>query len=191
MSKQQKWRAKTREELIIEVWESLDCDSVGAAELENIQRIVEERFGRGAVESPAAIARTVADEGAMLRHPEVLEYDSTWRANRFSEDLDFSTLESAALSLKRLDDLRAEIDRRNDRLDMKMLLDAVKEYKGDLLLVSRSKVPNQAIRAQAQEIALWLDVWLQQPELFADWLSLRTSTQEFVQKFGDRSNPQP
>ena len=73
-------KARTKAELIIEVWEHLDCESVGAKELEAIQRAVRDRFGAGAVASPASIARTLADEGAVLRHPEVIECDASWRA---------------------------------------------------------------------------------------------------------------
>ena len=57
------WNARTKHDLIIEVWEYLDCESVGARELEQIQQALGERFGAGALQSPASIARTVADEG--------------------------------------------------------------------------------------------------------------------------------
>ncbi len=188
------WRAKTRDELIVEVWEALDCESAGARELKEIQRMVEERFGRGAVESPAAIARTLADEGAVLRHPEVLEFDSEWRIEHASElseidDLEFSSLESAALSLHRLETLRTQLGTRTDGPGLKSLLDLVSEYRRDVLLVAGSKIAEVAARAEAREIALWLRVWLEQPDLFADWLSLRTSSPEFIQKFGDRQLP--
>jgi len=58
------WKARNRHDLIVEVWEDLDCESVGARELEQIQRALREKFGAGALTSPASIARTVADEGA-------------------------------------------------------------------------------------------------------------------------------
>src|SRR6266446_7946862 len=96
----QKLPARTKEDLIVEVWEQLDCDSVGAAELEQIQKAIRERFGEGAVDSPASIARLLADEGAILRHPEVLECDADWRvrASAVSElpAVNFEGLEAAA-----------------------------------------------------------------------------------------------
>src|SRR2546430_1361229 len=100
--------ARTKDELVIEVWEQLDCESVGAKELEAIQDAVRDRFGAGAVESPAAIARTLADEGAVLRHPEVIEYDAGWRERSFQkthlpETAIFDSLKEAADSIKRLD----------------------------------------------------------------------------------------
>ena len=52
-----KWKSRTRHDLIIEVWEDLDCESVGARELEQIQEVLREKFGEGARDSPASIAR--------------------------------------------------------------------------------------------------------------------------------------
>src|ERR1700682_5847532 len=87
------WRSRTKRDLIIEVWEALDCESVGARELDQIQQVLHERLGAGAIESPAAIARVVADEGAALRHPEVFECDLKWRGGELfgtPNNLDFS-----------------------------------------------------------------------------------------------------
>src|ERR1700692_2557753 len=94
------WRARTKRDLIIEVWEDLDCESVGARELEQIQQALHDHFGTGARESPASIARVVADEGAALRHPEVFDCDFKWReenmAAQILEDrLSFSDLQEA------------------------------------------------------------------------------------------------
>src|SRR4030095_11571497 len=94
------WRSRTKNDLIIEVWEALDCESVGARELEQIQEELLGRFGEGAVDSPASIARPVADEGAVLRHPEVFDYDAKWRERRLAESslpegLSFTNLSEA------------------------------------------------------------------------------------------------
>src|SRR5437870_10289518 len=71
--------ARTRHELTIEVWVGMGRAAVGENELREIQRAIAKRFGEGAVDSPAAIARLLADEGAELRHPEVIEFDARWR----------------------------------------------------------------------------------------------------------------
>ena len=51
------WTSRTKQDLIIEVWEKLDCESVGAAEIEAIEEAVRARYGEAAVESPMHIAR--------------------------------------------------------------------------------------------------------------------------------------
>ena len=39
-------------------------------------------------------------------------------------------------------------------------------------------------RKEKQEIASWFQVWLETPDLFADWLALRKSSEEFRELFG-------
>ena len=58
------FEARNKTDLVIEVWEKLDCESVGAKEILAIEEVVLDRFGRSAVESPMVIARILADEGA-------------------------------------------------------------------------------------------------------------------------------
>jgi len=88
-----------KRELILNAWEELDCESVGRKELEQLQQSILEVLGEAAVDSPAAIARIVADEGAHLRHPEVLEYDSEWRQQQLAQfenwNLSFASLSDA------------------------------------------------------------------------------------------------
>src|ERR1700730_3402761 len=102
------WNGRTKRDLIIEVWEDLDCESVGARELEQIQEVLLEKFGEGALDSPASIARTVSDEGGVLRHPEVFDYDTKWRERLISgvvplESLSFSNLSEASESITKIE----------------------------------------------------------------------------------------
>ena len=182
-----RWRALNKEELIIEVWEALDCESVGAQEIGRIQEAVRERFGEGAVESPAAIARTVADEGAALRHPEVFEFDRNWREGQLThlavaDELDFSTFETAFASLTKLNQAHEQIEK-NDQQGVKRLRSVVEAARRHVLLTARSKIIAVDEREQAQEIAQWLGVWLQSPVLFHDWLDLRLRSDEFNNRF--------
>ena len=182
--------ARTKDELVIEVWEQLDCESVGAKELEAIQRAVRDRFGAGAVESPAAIARTLADEGAVLRHPEVIECDAGWRESGFQKSLlpetvNFEGLKEAAESIERLDRLRQELEQGSRHSDLARLRAAVQSIRKDRLQVARSKVIEERTRFEAGEIAEWLNVWVNSPELFADWLDLRRRTAEFRARFSE------
>ncbi len=174
----------TRAELAIAVWESLDCESVGAAELTQIREAVSDRFGAGAVESPAALARILADEGAVLRHPEVIECDAAWRAKQLagSESNDWSSLADAAEAILGLEELRQEIT--DDRARLRELTDRAIQIRQDRLMMSESPVLSEAERAEATEIAAWLEVWLRSPDLFSDWLALRLTTSEFRRLFG-------
>src|ERR1044071_1663753 len=181
------WTATTRHDLIIEVWEALDCESVGGHELTQIQEVLGEKFGLGGVESPAAIARVVADEGAALRHPEVFECDLRWRQERLlaeAEALDFSTLAAALDSFRVIEERRHELQRENDEARLSQLRETINAAQQNCLLVGHSKVIPAKQREEAKEIAEWLRVWLLTPDLFRDWLDLRMRSDEFQKRFG-------
>jgi hypothetical protein len=199
-----KWRARTIPDLIIEVWEALDCESVGARELEQIQQALREKFGEGAWESPASIARTVADEGAVLRHPEIFNCDLKWRRQEmekgsFQGGLNFGDLASAFESVVKIEEKRLQLqtelhrgtgekgkgerETNNRAAGSRELRDIVTAAREELLLRSRSKILDDGQRQEAKEISEWLVVWLQAPELFSDWLDLRRRSPEFRRRF--------
>ncbi len=178
------WHARNKTDLIIEVWEALDCESVGARELEFIQHALEERFGDGARESPAAIARAVADEGAVLRHPEVFECDRAWRERELTRvlpvnEIDVSSLEAAAGTINKLELVRRDFERGENGGGIRSVRAFALALKRDALLVARSRTTEEIRKREAAEIAQWLTVWLQEPEMFEDWLSLRRRSKEF------------
>src|SRR5687767_6857752 len=180
------WRSRTKQDLIIEVWEALDCESVGARELQQIQEVVSQRFGAGSGDSPASIARSLADEGAVLRHPEVLSLDTEWRERELSkliapDELDFSGLAQAHQSITKLDELRRKFEQDNEPAQMDRLRAMVVKLKQHQLGIARSRIINRQQRLEAKEIAQWLTVWLQSPDLFEEWLSLRQRSPEFIQ----------
>ena len=184
------WNSRTKQELIIEVWEYLDCESVGSRELEQIQKALREHFGEGASSSssPASIARTVADEGAVLRHPEVFECDRRWREDDLKKwallgTLDFSDLSSAFAAVVELEERRLQLHGDSEAEGLKNLRQVVAAIRKDLLLKARSKILDDRERAQLKEVSHWLTVWLQSPELFSDWLDLRRRSPEFRRRF--------
>lgn len=183
-----RWQARTRTELMIEVWEALDCESVGERELIAIQAALLETFGAGAIVSPAAIARELADEGAVLRHPEVLLCDTKWREcqlaqSTFEAELDFTSLITTAASLAALEKGRCTAEAEGDAQMLKRLRDLVGRRLQEAQLTARSKILPDHERSVAREIAQWLAIWLRQPDLFENWLSLRQRSPEYQQKY--------
>ena len=171
---------RTKELLIIDVWKPLDREVVGAAELELIRETIIQRFGTSV--SPASIARALADHGARLGHPEILQADVRWREhNSFftPEDLTFGTLEAATALMEKIESLRRRFA--DEELMLEHLLLEVRRIKSELdLMASSEKVGNKHL---AEELAQWLTVWLQNPQIFPEWLALRRATPEFQQRF--------
>jgi hypothetical protein len=188
-------KPRTRSELIVQHWQHIGRLTIGARELRAIQRQLRNCFGEAAVESPAAIARVLADEGAELRHPEVLEFDAEWREKQilggtqhFSES-DFPeatqplTLERAAQFIDRLEKLRGQFEQKKDQAAVQRMRTQGIEARQTAQLLARRKTLGKAQRAEQAEIAEWLGVWIKTPNLFADWLELRRRSPEFRKKF--------
>src|SRR4029077_3869295 len=158
------------------------------SELEQIQQALTDKFGAGALMSPASIARTVADEGAVLRHTEVFQCDVNWRKQnlkrwRFREGLDFSNFSTAFESVVKLEERRLQLQIDKQSNGLKELRDIVTAVRKDSLLQARSKILEASMREQLKEISEWLGIWLQSPELFSDWLDLRRRSPEYKKKF--------
>ena len=97
----------TKYQIIVDVWDRMEKDVVGAPELELIQQALAVRFGT--IVSLASIARTLADHGAQLGHPDVLTADLKWRERTSlltPEDLTFANLDAATALIEKLEGLR-------------------------------------------------------------------------------------
>src|SRR4030095_10034034 len=155
-------------------------DVVGAPELELIQQAILVRFGM--MLSLATIARTLADHGARLGHPEILLSDVQWRERTSlftSQDLAFDSLEAALSLIEKIDSLRGQFE--NDKAMQEHLRQSVQQIKNELEELAGSERGPQKILAR--EVAQWLAVWLQNPEIFGGWLSLRRETPAFQGRF--------
>jgi|ERR1043165_251416 hypothetical protein len=165
----------TKEQFIVDVWEGLEKEVVGASELGMIEEAVVERFGSAI--SPASIARVLADHGARLGHPEILQADARWREKQSSftaDDLEFGHLEAASRLVNKVERLRQQFE--SDATMRENLRQSVRSFKFELdSLSSRNPL--------AAEVAQWLAVWLQNPQIFAEWLALRQNTAEFRERF--------
>ena len=173
----------TKSELILEAWEHIDSNSAGEYELGAIQKKLEDELGLGASESPGSVARTLADAGIPLRHPEVLEADSRWHETRMYElfgpgEISFDTLDSALEAMDSLESLRRQFVEEADRIGLKRLVEHARELKSEL---EPQTEPGLIL---AKEVVQWLAIWLQTPDLFDEWLVLRRNSADFARKFG-------
>jgi hypothetical protein len=164
---------------MFEAWRRTGSQSLGAAELASIQESLRIVFGQSSIESPASLARALADSGVPLRHPEVLQADTVWREANVYEffgpgDLDFTSLELALASVTKIEDLRIQIGAEGDETGVKRLTQHIQELRREL-----DSKEGELVR----EVVQWLKIWLQNPVIFRDWLSLRQKSADFLQKF--------
>ena len=174
--------SRTKTDLIIEVWEKLDCESVGASEIEAIETVVREKYGNSAVDSPMIIARLLADEGAELRHSEIMnlhvkQFPSTTYDAMFRNILKFESFPQTIASVKQLENLRRKFTSENDKEGSRLLREKVVNAKQNLIETN--------IRTNI-EVANWLTIWLQTPEMFEVWTTLRMKSEDFQAKFSEK-----
>jgi hypothetical protein len=173
------WTARNKTDLIFEVWEKLDCASVGSAEIEAIEIVIREEFGAQAVDSPMVLARMLADEGAMLRHSEImalyLERQSSIPYEAEMRNLfDFSDPRTALRSIRNAENLRKKFASEGDAEGLRKLR--------ELAIWEKKSIKPAAFGAEA---LAWLTLWIQSPELFDNWIKLRTSAKDFIERFGE------
>ena len=93
--------------------------------------------------------------------------------------LSFKTFDDAEQTLQRLEALRqkyiAEGDDRGCEHCRKVALAGRRRAE----LISRDSRVQESKRRQKEEIAFWFQVWLENPDIFDDWLSLRKATDSY------------
>jgi hypothetical protein len=169
-------------QFILEVWERMETDTVGSVEISRIQEAMAESLSADSRDliqiSPASIARILADEGACLRHPEILEADVRWRERQemigLPGELNESSLIQLLVSLiERFQSGESENKESAQKHTRQMAL----KLKGEFELIAAHR--NDLDGEFAKEGAQWLQVFLETPEIARDWVALRTETPEY------------
>lgn len=182
------YNSRTKIDLIIEVWEKLDCESVGAKEIEAIEVALREKFGLTAIETPMKIARLLADEGAELRHAEIMELDAARRIESpydamFRNILKFADFKQTLVSIRHLENLRKKFLAENDREGLRRVQETTLKGKRRAQMIAKNEKVAPEKRAEKQEIVEWFTIWLQNPAIFESWVKLRQNSPDFKERF--------
>lgn len=184
--------SSTKTGLIIDVWEKLDCESVGDIEIIAIEKAVRERFGKSAVDSPMVIARLLADEGAELRHSEIMKlfverYSDRPYAPSLRNIIDVSSFESTLATIRNVENLRRKFVLDGDAEGLRLLRERVIRAKDETTGQADKTGLEDSAKAVKQEIAEWLRLWLQSPELFENWIVIRKNSPDFKARFDEKA----
>jgi hypothetical protein len=186
--------AQTAREVIVKLWLELGRPPVDAQFLEAVKSQLAKSVEDPAM-SPASVARLLANEGAELRHPEVIDSDVRWRGSLVNSRMDkFAAVEplssgarlniqDAGVLISKMEKLRQEFERDDDdtRLDELRTLAADARQRAEAM--GKNRKLNETVRCEQSEIAEWLKVWLQTPMLFENWLELRRRSSEFRRRY--------
>ena len=181
-----------RRAVIVELWAELGKPPVDARLLASIQSELLATFGNNETAGPAAIARVLADEGAELKHPEIIETDAEWRQAKietYAKQLErfpsaqVLTVATAEKFIDDLEQLRKQYELNEDRQALEQVRTIGAESRRLAEAIMRNRSADQTVRVEQAEIVEWLKVWLQTPALFEEWVELRRRSEEFRARF--------
>src|SRR5262245_60085104 len=181
-------KRKSKREMVLDIYDREAMGEVTAHEIAVINQALVEEFGEGGAMPPAEIARILVDEELPVRFEQVFRMMThTEKYENLFDDLAYnSSLEQAEKSLRRIDALYRGFERQGDKTGARFALQTARlarKYAQEQAL--SPNLPDLQFREMA-EIAEGFAVWLQKPDLFAQWLELRKSAREFKDLFGKK-----
>jgi hypothetical protein len=179
-------KRKSKKEMVLEIYDREAMGEVTAREIAIINRGLIEEFGEGGAMAPAEIARLLVDEDLPVRFDQVFRMSTpTEKYETLFEGLAINrSLGDAEESLRRIDELYRKFQRLGDRTGMRFARQTAERARRNA--VSRSARLTGLRRAEQEEIAQWFTIWLQTPDLFAQWLELRKASPGFKVLVGNR-----
>jgi hypothetical protein len=162
---------------------------VGAVEIEAIETVVADQYGESAVDSPMVIARLLADEGAELRHPEIMKLYVEQASDRpydgaLRNIVRIGDLRTTLASIRNLENLRRKYATENDKKGLRLVRETAIRGKQTALEKTERKTLDATMQYVNAEIAQWFTVWMQTPQIFESWVALRQRSPDFIEKFG-------
>jgi hypothetical protein len=97
----------------------------------------------------------------------------------FEGVLAFGTLMETESTLTRLENLRQRFLAASDKKGVEYCRRLGRQGRERAEMISRNRRVDANKRLLKQEAALWFRIWLETPELFAEWLFLRKRTPEY------------
>ena len=101
----------------------------------------------------------------------------------------FRTLAETEETIDRLEELRQRFLAASDKKGVEYCLRVGAAGRMRAEMIARNRRVHPLKRRQKQEEALWFGVWLDTPELFDDWRSLRKVTGDFRKMLESESEP--
>lgn len=161
--------------MVLEIYDREAMGEVTAREVTIIQSGLIEAFGEGGTMTPAEIARVLLDEDLPVRLDQVFAMPAPLDAYEelFSGRASPTTLAEAEETIAFFDEQRRRFSAAGDRTGLRFTRETAQRSRQNALALAASPVQPREAREIGDEIARWLTVWLQTPEIFPVWLELR------------------
>jgi len=168
----------TKQEMVLEIYDREAMGEVTVREIAIINRALVEEYGEGGAMQPAEIARILNLEELPVRFDQIFRMDSPTEKYEllFRELTTCGSLEEGEAVLRRLDELYREFQQAGDKTGVRFARTAALQLKQQAAGLSASPTLDDQQRVEMGEITQWTSVWLQTPDVFAQWLELRKAT---------------
>ncbi|HEY7181386.1 MAG TPA: hypothetical protein VIC84_08200 [Blastocatellia bacterium] len=173
-------KRKSKRELVLDVYDNEAMGEVTAREIAVINQALIEEYGEGGAMTPAEIARILHDEDLPVRFDQIFRMMTTTEKyeNAFARFLENDDLEQAEKSIRGVDELYRKFKQAGDRAGVRFAFEAARTARQNAIELSQLPHLSTARRREYAEIAEWFAVWLQTPDLFTNWVSLRKAAIE-------------
>jgi hypothetical protein len=175
----------SRKQAILDCREQQRVESAGLRELRRIQNEVQSRLATPKAPSLSYIAAVLREAGVRVDYED--RYADPVIPERYRSRLEgvlhFHDLAAAENAIRALDaawrEYRASGDRQGAELARKLALRG--RQRAESLAANPRVDPGK--RREKREIAGWFGLWLENPDLFFDWLDLRKHADDFREAF--------
>lgn len=175
-----------KKQLLVEFFAARGGRVLETRDLQAARELLHRQLGPADKTALSYIASTLRGAGYEVRYED--RYSDPFMpepyGSRLKDVLEFRDFTSAEQSLLRLDSLYREYQAASDRVGANWVRAIAKKGKLRAQSLAANSRVQQSKRNEKREIARWFQVWLETPDLFADWLDLRKSSEEFRQTFG-------
>ena len=168
----------TKQEMVLEIYDREAMGEVTAREIAIINQALVEEYGEGGAMQPAEIARILNEEELPVRFEQIFRMDSpTEKYESLFRGLSgCDSLENAEMALRKIDDWYRKFKQAGDKTGVRFTRAAAMRLKQEAAALSASPKLDARRCAELGEIAQWTMIWLQTPDIFAQWLELRKAT---------------
>lgn len=175
----------SKKQLILDSIQGREPDRYGVREIRAIESVLRRRLGPNPKISSSYIANVLRQSGKRVDYND--RYVDPWMeepyASRLAGALQFRDFQSAEESLRKLDTIYREYRETADREGTSLIRALVLKGKQRAESMAVNHRLNPAKRDEKKEIAYWFAVWVDNVDLFFDWLEIRKQSEEFRRLF--------
>jgi hypothetical protein len=177
----------TKKESILQIARELSAPRFTPAEVEQIRRQLVARMGDAGKTSSDYIAGVLEAAGIRVILSTKADTEGLYE-EEFHDLLHFATLEDAEMCIVRLDELFRKFQNDGERAAAERVLEVARLGRRRAEMIARNHKVEPGKRAEKEEIMQWFKVWLDTPSVFFDWLEVRKSSPDFLQRFAKRAS---